>query len=204
MRKVIPILCAVLVGLFTLISIIFRPFFEPYLATVLQWGIVLASVATLVGITNLMLTHTRRVVQGKRGFFFSLIVLFSFSISLIGGLLLGADNPGYLRWVSSIRIPLEVSLMGLLALTLTYAGIQFFRTKGWTPLSLSFGISVLVFLVLGMGFIQAMGNPVIDQVVAFVQRLPIAGGRGILIGISLGALLTGLRVLFGAERPYGE
>jgi hypothetical protein len=29
------------------------------------------------------------------------------------------------------------------------------------------------------------------------------GARGLLLGISLGALLTGLRVIFGVDRPYG-
>jgi len=29
------------------------------------------------------------------------------------------------------------------------------------------------------------------------------GTRGLLIGIALGTLLTGLRVLFGIDRPYG-
>ena len=29
------------------------------------------------------------------------------------------------------------------------------------------------------------------------------GARGLLIGIALGTLLTGLRVLFGVDRPYG-
>ena len=29
------------------------------------------------------------------------------------------------------------------------------------------------------------------------------GARGLLIGIALGTLLTGLRVLFGMDRPYG-
>jgi hypothetical protein len=41
-------------------------------------------------------------------------------------------------------------------------------------------------------------------VVSFIRLIPLAGGRGILIGISLGALLTGLHVLFGTERPYGD
>jgi hypothetical protein len=31
----------------------------------------------------------------------------------------------------------------------------------------------------------------------------VAGARGILIGVALGALATGLRVLFGIDRPYG-
>jgi hypothetical protein len=30
-----------------------------------------------------------------------------------------------------------------------------------------------------------------------------AGARGLLIGVALGTLLTGLRVLFGIDRPYG-
>jgi hypothetical protein len=29
------------------------------------------------------------------------------------------------------------------------------------------------------------------------------GARGLLIGIALGVLLTGLRVIFGVDRPYG-
>jgi len=29
------------------------------------------------------------------------------------------------------------------------------------------------------------------------------GARGLLIGVALGTLLTGLRILFGIDRPYG-
>lgn len=204
MKKKVSVILAILVGLFTLVAILLRPFFDLYLNLILKLGIVLASTATLVGIANLMLTHFRRVSTGKRGFFFSLIVLLGFLVSFIGGLYLGHDNPGYLKWVSSIRIPLEVSFFGLLALTLTYTGVHFFRTKEWSPLSISFGGSVLVFLIIKSGLVQGLENPIVDQVLAFIQRLPVAGSRGILIGISLGALITGLRVVFGLERPYGE
>ena len=31
----------------------------------------------------------------------------------------------------------------------------------------------------------------------------LGGARGILIGVALGTLTTGLRVLFGVDRPYG-
>lgn len=204
MKRNFSVIAAILVGLFTLTAVLLRPYLDQYLSIILKLGIILASTATLVGISNLMLTHFRRVSNGKQGFFFSLIVLLGFLVSLIGGLYLGHDNSGYLQWVSSIRIPLEVSFMGLLALTMTYSGIQFYRTKGWSSLSVSFGISAIVFLIIKSGFVQGLENPIIDEILAFVQRLPLAGGRGILIGISLGALLTGLRVIFGAERPYGE
>jgi hypothetical protein len=35
------------------------------------------------------------------------------------------------------------------------------------------------------------------------QVLALGGARGILIGVALGTLTTGLRVLFGIDRPYG-
>jgi hypothetical protein len=31
----------------------------------------------------------------------------------------------------------------------------------------------------------------------------LGGARGILIGVALGTLMTGLRVLFAIDRPYG-
>jgi hypothetical protein len=37
-----------------------------------------------------------------------------------------------------------------------------------------------------------------------VQVLAVGGARGILIGVALGAIVTGLRVLLAAERPYGD
>jgi hypothetical protein len=30
-----------------------------------------------------------------------------------------------------------------------------------------------------------------------------AGARGILLGVALGTVATGLRILIGADRPYG-
>jgi hypothetical protein len=35
-----------------------------------------------------------------------------------------------------------------------------------------------------------------------LNSLPVAGARGILLGVALGSLTTGLRILIGADRPY--
>jgi hypothetical protein len=37
-----------------------------------------------------------------------------------------------------------------------------------------------------------------------VQVLSVGGARALLLGVALGAVATGLRVLLAAERPYGE
>jgi len=204
MKKIVSIVIAISTGILVIAALIFRPQFNPLLTLILRWGITIGSMAALVGIAVLIKTHFQRIAVGKRGFFFSLIVLFGFSVSFLGGMLLGVDNPAYQLWISSIQLPLEISFLGLLTLILTTTGFRLYRLKGWTPLSISFGISAVVFLIIAMGYLQGLGNPTLDRVIEFIQRLPIAGGRGILIGMALGALVVGIRVLIGVERPYGE
>jgi hypothetical protein len=46
------------------------------------------------------------------------------------------------------------------------------------------------------------GDSSVDPFLAAIRLLPVAGGRGILLGIALGSLMAGLRILFGADRPY--
>jgi len=37
-----------------------------------------------------------------------------------------------------------------------------------------------------------------------VQVVASGGARGILLGVALGSIVTGLRVLLAVDRPYGE
>jgi hypothetical protein len=46
-------------------------------------------------------------------------------------------------------------------------------------------------------------TPVQDFLAQAARTFSGGGARGLLIGIALGTLLTGLRVLFGVDRPYG-
>lgn len=204
MKKTVSIVIASVVCLFVIVAFFMKPILDPALALILNWGIILGSIAALVGISSLLITHFNRIRFKEKRLFYSIIVLLGFLVSFSGGIIFGYQNDTYITWLSAIQVPLEVSLMALLALTMTYAGINFFRLRGWTILSISFGLSAIVFMVLSLGFLQGFGEPVINQIIIFINALPVAGGRGILIGISLGALLTGLRVLTGSEKPYGD
>jgi hypothetical protein len=60
--------------------------------------------------------------------------------------------------------------------------------------------------LLSFSGILALGEkfPLVRTLNSALIALPIAGSTGILIGISLGAILTSLRILFGFDRPYGR
>jgi hypothetical protein len=87
---------------------------------------------------------------------------------------------------------------------MTGAALQIFRSRGWSLLTISFGISALVFLVISLGLLQALNIPLLTTIIAYLQRLPLIGARGLLIGIGIGALMTGLRVMLGLEKGWGE
>ncbi|MGV8049865.1 MAG: hypothetical protein AB2L21_05880 [Anaerolineaceae bacterium] len=204
MKKALPLIVAVACGLFVLLALMLQPNLGGFLNILLNWAIILTSMAVLVAIATFLLSHLRRIAQGKKGFIYSLTLIATFLISFISGILLGVDDPGYLKWIASIQVPLETSLLGLAALVMTSAAVQVFRNRGWSPLTVSFGISALVFLLLSLGILQALQIPQLDVVIGYLQELPIVGARGLLIGIGIGALLAALRVLFGMERPYGD
>jgi hypothetical protein len=165
----------------------------------IDWAIILAGVAGIIGIFSLLRTHWRKVRSKEYG---SLIVLVAFIITAALGLLLGADHPQFQTVVSGIQVPIEASLMAVLTFSLVFAAIRLFQQKK-SLMGTVFLISILVFLVAGSSFLgYAQTIPGMGLVISAIQNLPIAGARGILLGISLGGIAAGIRVLIGAERPY--
>jgi hypothetical protein len=169
------------------------------------WAVILAAVAAMVGVINLVLAHIGRITTKKNPDYYSLIVVIAFFLTVglgIYELNFETDIPQFQQLVLSIQVPVEASLMGILAVTLTFASVRIFsRRKGL--MASVFIVSALVFLLIGSGLTAPLKNiGAISWLFDFLQYLPIAGGRGILIGIALGSLTAGLRVLIGSDRPY--
>ena len=50
---------------------------------ILNWAIILGAVGLLIGLINLIQVHARKVIRGKKGAPYSLILLFSFVITFV-------------------------------------------------------------------------------------------------------------------------
>jgi hypothetical protein len=169
------------------------------------WAVILAGVAALVGILNLFQTHLSRLTAKKNPDYFSLVVVLAFLATLALGIyerLFSPETPQFQELVLKIQVPIETALMGMLAVTLTFASVRLFqRRKGL--LAGVFMVSALFFLLLGSGLLSPLRDvAVLGLLLDLAAKLPVAGGRGILIGVALGSLTAGLRVLLGADRPY--
>lgn len=199
MKRPLPLIVGVLSGLIVLVAMFIAPVGGSILGVVLNWVIIVAGMALLVAVASLVLTHLRFIVAGKKGFLLSLVLVISFLATLVFGLLRGVDDPVFLKWVGAVVRPIETALLGLVALIMMSAAMKIFRERGWSALTVSFGVSAVIFLVLGLGFLQNLNFPALNEVIRFVEGLPMIGARGLLIGIGIGLLMMAFRVLFGME-----
>jgi hypothetical protein len=166
--------------------------------TVLSWVVIAAAAALLVGVINLLSVHLGRL-RGETGvslYSFSLIfaLIITFTVTLLQG-----PEKEFPQWLFTyVQIPIESSLMAVMAVTLTYAGARLL-TRRTNAFSVIFGIALLLAL-LGAA-------PILSTEITFLREITQvfsgAGARGILLSIGLGTVATGLRILIGSDRPYG-
>lgn len=198
----VAVILAVVAGLIVLVGY-FVPAVAPVQAIVLNWSIILAGVATLVGVLNLVLVHGNKIAQREKGRIYSAILLICLFATFVFGLVLGPDHQGMRLLVEAVIVPVEATLMALLAVTLLYASIRLLRRRT-NVMSVVFLATALVMLIASatvpFGQISVLNSALRPW---FQHVLALGGARGILLGVALGTLTTGLRVLLGTERPYG-
>jgi hypothetical protein len=199
--RVITVVIAIAAGILVLCG-----YFIPSLAYVqtllLNWAIILAGAAALVGFFNLILVHTDKIRRSEKGSIYSALLVISLVAAFIFGLILRPDHIAMKALMNGIIVPAEATLMGLLTVSLLYAAIRLLRRRA-DVMSIIFLITA-AFLIFGSATLPFGDIPVVSTFARWVtQVLALGGARGILIGVALGTLMTGLRVLFGADRPYG-
>ncbi len=200
--RILALILAVLTGLIVLIGY-FVPAVAPIQAILLNWTIILAGAATLVGVFNLVLVHGNKIAQREKGGLYSAVLLLCLFATFVMGLALGPDHPGMRLLVNGIIVPVEATLMALLAVTLLYASVRLLRRRTNIMSIVFIGTALLMLIAsatLPFGEVGALNDFLRPW---FQHVLAMGGARGILIGVALGTLTTGLRVLLGNERPYG-
>ena len=153
---------------------------------------IIIAVTIIIGIVNLLRVHLGRVARGA---FYSLVLLVSFG----GTLAWYVANNGDTSLLEAVQVPIESSLAGLLFLSLVYGGARIIQVRPdrWSVLF----VAVLLVVLLGTLPLESI-NP-IRQASAWLMTVPVSGGaRGILLGIALATVVTGLRVLVGQDRSY--
>lgn len=174
----------------------------------LRWAVILAGFALIVGVINLLSVHWHKLASGKSAGYNSLFLILAFVATL---LVVGLPLPGITgpestaaQWLLRyIQIPVEASLLALLAVTLVVSVVRFMQRRQ-DGMALLF-VATIVIVLLGSAPIYQWGElSLISGLRNWLTTvLAAAGVRGLLIGIALGTIAAGIRILMGVDRPYG-
>ena len=206
-------LIALIVGWIVLLSYLvgdWLPFLGAARGWLTAWAALLAATAVIIGVLNLMHVHLDKIASMTPDWLYSFF-LFIGGITAIGvGLVppllhMGAatTNTAAVFIFRYVIVAGGAAISSLLVFILVLSGYRLLRRRP-TLLTVVF-ITTAVITLLGMlppvgGF--DWGWHGVWEWLAHTPAL--AGSRGLLIGVALGIIATGLRVILAADRPYGE
>jgi hypothetical protein len=166
-----------------------------------SWAAIVTAFALFLGFANVVSVHWSRLRSEKPGAIYSVVLL----LSLFGTLGLGLGGPlsANSQFIFDyILQPLEATFFALLALFMATAAYRAFRVRS---LESFFFVLFAVIVLLGQVPVSIYLWPEFPVIKDWVLNVPtLAGVRGILLGVALGVIATGLRVLMGADRPYSD
>ncbi len=165
----------------------------------LAWAVTLSALAVLMAVFSVLRLHWSKVTRSSAD-----PAALAGLTALILTVAMGLYSQGRPELKTSVQqtiggllFSLEGALFGLLAITLTYTAARLLRRRRGI-LSGAFLAGVLVFLLLNTGWLGFLAqSPFFAGLLDFLEQIPVAGGRGLLIGLAIGAMLAGLRVLVG-------
>lgn len=174
-------------------------------STLLQWAVSLSAVALVVGLGNLASVHFRKMDDEGGAPVYSGVLLVTMLITFGIVLVLGPSSPGAIFILSYIQVPIEASLFAILAVSLLYASTRLLRRRADVFTLVFVGTALIVLLTTSplITGLPAVGSGLQSFRLWITNVVANAGARGILLGIALGTITTGLRILMGTDRPYG-
>ena len=200
MRRVLPIAVAVLAGGVVLLDMLLAPaWLGRWPRLLLETAMVLGAVALLLGTAHLTVTHARRAAEREPGGMYGAVLLVALLVTF--GIGVAAPGAPALSWIFRyLYTPLQATMLGLMTFVLVGAVYRAGRLR-------QRGAAWLVGIALVMLLVRVLASdaisPLFPALRDWLADVPVmAGARGILLGVALGTLSAGLRVLLGIERPY--
>ncbi len=200
-RQILSVAIAIGVGVVVLLQqFISNETLDGIVNTLVGWGIIIAAYALLLGLANALLFHTKRIVKRDAQLPFSILILVSALVVFLIVLPSGGAGSASVWVMRYIYQPLEATFLALLVFFIATAVYRALRVRTW-EMAL-FALSAIVVLIGSAPFMQVV-SPLFPAAREWVVNVPaLAGARGILLGVALGIIATGLRLLTGIDRPY--
>jgi len=168
-----------------------------------NWAVVVGAFALGIGAYSLILRHGGIIAKKRSMWPYSLLLLVTMLVFVVTGLITGSITSPQYNWIySTFVMPVSSTLYGMNAFFIASASYRAFKARSWEALVL---LVSAIFLMLKNAPIGGVISPVLPQIGGVIWDFAGATGmRALLIGIGIGTLALGLRVIIGQEKtPLG-
>lgn len=201
MRREVPIIVTFIAGILFLLDYFIKiPMISGIVGEFETWAIVISAFALGLGAANLIRIHLQKIIKKSEGWYNSVLLLGSMFIMAIAGIGWTQQSSVYSYLFDYIFIPINGTMFALLAFYLASASYRAFRIR--TPEATVLLVAAVLVMIgnAPVGEMIWSGFPGYSRWIMTVFNT--AGMRGIIIGASLGAIVTSLRIIFGIDRSY--
>ncbi|MGR3320213.1 MAG: hypothetical protein ACUZ8O_17240 [Candidatus Anammoxibacter sp.] len=173
-----------------------------------RWDRIIAGFAVFIGAYSLLHLHWSKIKQKVAGWGYSVFVF----IGTAGTMVFGLYNGGEFFWNDKqadtmfdwvyyyIQVPAGATIFSILAFFIASSAYRTFRARTWESTIL---LITAIIVMLGRVPIGALISQHIPVAADWIMAVPnLAAKRGILLGVSLGAIATSLKIIFGIEKAY--
>jgi len=201
-KQWIPILVATITGLVVLAGyLIPSPTLVYYRDCLVEWAVIVAAFAFFLGLFNVARVHGGRVTGLRKGWPYSLVLLFAAMAAWIPPALYGPSGTPTQQMLDYVISPLGASLAALVVFTLVLAAFRLLRVRRGVGAVLFILVVAVVLLgstpLTGLGWLSSIRDWIVNV-------LGMAGMRGLLLGVALGTVIAALRLFMASDRPHSE
>ncbi|MBN2054295.1 hypothetical protein JW905_05200 [bacterium] len=208
MRRQVPLIITAVFGLFFVVgNFISAPLWKGLAEKINIWALIIISFAYVLGVINIGRLHVRRVRGRREGWGYSLVTVAAMLVMVGAGIFLprawggGYEDGSLFLWLfDNVYVPMQSSMFALLAFFIASAAFRAFRVRNVLASLLAVTAVVVMMGRVSVGELIWSDLPrLVEWIMSDLQN---AGKRGIMIGASLGAIATGLKIILGIERTY--
>jgi len=171
----------------------------------IDWAVIMGTMALVfLGGLNVLAVHWDKIRHLKPGWVYSFFLWLGFGIMLVAGFSRGPDDELVRQIFKHVQFPLQATLFSLMAFFVATAAYRAFRLKSLESLAF-----LLVAIVVLLGQIPGWAPETLREILPWVRewvltKMSLGGARGILLGVALGTIVVGVRLLLGIDRPYAD
>lgn len=205
LRSKVPVAITVVVGLFMILKFFLTVGWVKVVADELeQWCLIVAATAVILGVGNILRINLRVVLRRGADWPYKLVLILSMigmgCVGLVDLLRGKIVTGGYNYLFQYVMTPLSATVFALLAFFIASAAFRAFRARNVRAALLLLSGAVVM---IGRVPLGASISDYFPRLADWLMAVPNAAGqRGMIIGAAMGVIATGLRIIFGIERPY--